>query len=87
MGMRILPSSEVRDRIASVIKEIKEDGTPCFLTQHGRATAVLMAVEVYDDIMSRLEDLEDEQDVNLFKRLQRARQAFKKGHGVNLKYV
>ena len=60
MTIRILPSSEVRDHMAEVIRSFKESDAPCYITQHGRAAAVLLPVYRFEALMSLLEELKSE---------------------------
>lgn len=60
--MKILPASEVRDKFASVIEEISKDKEPVFVTQYGKAKAVVLDVEMYNALVEMLEDLEDISD-------------------------
>ena len=49
MGVpRIVPISDLRAGAAALVKETRQTRTPIFITQHGRATAVLMSIEEYD---------------------------------------
>ena len=49
MGVpRIVPISDLRAAAAALVKETRQTRTPIFITQHGRATAVLMSIEEYD---------------------------------------
>jgi len=59
MSVKILPSSELRDRIASILKQLSKDKKPVFITQYSRAKAVLVDIEEYNALMDLLEDLED----------------------------
>jgi prevent-host-death family protein len=45
---RIVPISDLRAGAAALVKETRQTRTPIFITQHGRATAVLMSIEEYD---------------------------------------
>lgn len=50
MGVpRIVPISDLRAAAAALVKEARQTRTPIFITQHGRATAVLMSIEEYDE--------------------------------------
>lgn len=62
MEIKILPSSKVRDHMARIIKELKEDGSFCFITQYGEAEAVLIDIQAYNKLIARLEDLEQKKD-------------------------
>ncbi len=56
--IKIMPSSEVRDRMSSVIKELQANGAPCYVTQYGKAAAVLLSVDQYNELLERLSQLE-----------------------------
>ena len=84
MGIRIVPASEVRDRMASVVEEITRDGEPCFITQYGKANAVLLSIDRYEAMMDLLEDKEDETDSELARRVKEARAHYKAGQGRGL---
>ena len=84
MTIRILPSSEVRDHMAEVIRSFKESDAPCYITQHGRAAAVLLPVYRFEALMSLLEDAEDEMDSRLAQRITQIRKEFAKGKGISL---
>lgn len=84
MGIRIVPASEVRDRMASVVKEITRDGEPCFITQYGKAKAVLLSIDRYEAMMDLLEDKEDETDSELAKRVKEARAHYRAGQSRGL---
>jgi len=87
MMIKILPSSKVRDHMASIIKEIKQDGSFCFVTQYGKAEAVLMDINCYNELISRLEDIGDEQDAQLVKQIKQAKKHFQMTGGIRLKDV
>jgi len=87
MDIKILPASEVRDRMASVLKQIRREDIPCFVTQYGHAEAVLMSIEHYKELMSLIEDIEDQQDRNLIARVNKARAEYKRTGGVSLRSV
>ena len=44
----IIPISELRQNTAGVIKKIKATQEPVFITQRGRATAVLVSAQSYE---------------------------------------
>lgn len=43
----IIPISELRQDAAGIIKKMKAARQPVFITQHGRASAVLVSAEEY----------------------------------------
>ena len=65
MKVKILPSSKVRDRIATVLRELKKNQEPIFITQRGKAAAVLVDIDQYNALMELLEDLEDIADFRM----------------------
>jgi PHD/YefM family antitoxin component YafN of YafNO toxin-antitoxin module len=82
MTMKILPSTEVRDHMSQVIKDISKDGSSCFITQYGKAEAVLISVDRFNELMSLVEDALDEKDDMLALRVEEARRNYKNGKGV-----
>jgi len=81
MAITILPTSEVRDKISSVLKRLSETGEPVFITRYSKAEAVLLPIERYSAMMDLLEDREDELDSALGRRLLEERQAHARGEG------
>jgi len=81
MAITILPTSQVRDNIASVLKSLSHTGEPVFITRYSRAEAVLLPIERYRAMMDLLEDREDELDSALERRLMEEREAHARGEG------
>ena len=79
MAIQILPTSEVRDKIASVIKRLRDTGEPVFITRYSKAEAVLLPISTYNAMMSLLEDREDEMDSLLGQRIAEARADYASG--------
>jgi prevent-host-death family protein len=44
----IIPVSDLRQDAARVLKNVKDSKEPLFITQRGRATAVLMSLDAYE---------------------------------------
>ena len=82
MALKIIPASEVRSRLATVLNDVERDGEPCFITQHGRSKAVLMSMDRYQAMMDIMEDREDEEDSELAARIAEARRDYKAVKGV-----
>ena len=82
MSMRILPSSEVRNHLSEIIKSLSKEGTSCFITQYGKAEAVMISIDRFNDLISLLEDVLDERDELLTLRVEQARRNFKKTGGI-----
>jgi len=59
MTTKILPISDLRKRTSGIIRAIREDGDVVYITQHGRAVAVLVDYEQYETLLAHLEDLSD----------------------------
>ena len=43
-----IPVSDLRKDAARVLKDVKKSSEPVFITQRGRATAVLMSLDTYE---------------------------------------
>lgn len=61
--MNILPSSELRDKISSILKALEKNKEPVFITQYSRPKAVLVDFDAYNHLIKQLEDLEDVYDM------------------------
>ena len=44
----IVPISELRQDASAIVKQAAASGDPVFITQHGRASAVLMSAGTYE---------------------------------------
>jgi prevent-host-death family protein len=55
----IRPLSEFRAGAAECIAQVRASKRPLVITQRGKSAAVLLAVEVYEDLIERLELIED----------------------------
>lgn len=53
----IVPISELRQDASSIVKRASVTGDPVFITQHGRASAVLMSAGAYERAQRELEIL------------------------------
>jgi len=45
----IIPVSDLRQDAAKVLKQVRDSEEPIVITQRGRATAVMMSVEAYEN--------------------------------------
>lgn len=61
--MNILPCSQVRDKISSILKQVEETGEPVFITQYSKPRAVLVNFDLYNQLVKELEDLDDIRDM------------------------
>lgn len=55
----IQPLSEFRANATAVLKQVQTTRRPVVLTQHGRGTAVLLAIDRYEALVQKLELLRD----------------------------
>lgn len=55
----VKPLAEFRANLARVVDQVQRTRRPVILTQHGRSAAVLVNVEEYEDLLDRLELLQD----------------------------
>lgn len=53
----IVPISELRQDASAIIKQASSSGDPVFITQHGRASAVLVSAGAYERTQRELEIL------------------------------
>ena len=53
----IIPISELRQDASGIVKRASTSGDPVFITQHGRASAVLMSAGAYERTQRELEIL------------------------------
>lgn len=53
----IVPISELRQDASAIVKRASSTGDPVFITQHGRASAVLMSAGTYERTQRELEIL------------------------------
>jgi prevent-host-death family protein len=56
---KILPVREVRQNMSRLLDEAAADGEPVIITRHGRPAGYLIGYEALNQLMERLEDLED----------------------------
>ena len=53
----IVPISELRQDASSIVREASATGDPVYITQHGRASAVLLSAAAYERTLRELEML------------------------------
>jgi prevent-host-death family protein len=71
----IIPVSDLRQDAARVLKQARSSDEPVFITQRGRATAVLMSIHAYERSTSERE---------LLLLLARGEKEIASGHGHDL---
>lgn len=74
----IIPISELRQSAADVIKRIRSSKRPVFITQRGRAAAVMVSTEDYERTQRELE---------ILKALARGEVEMERGVGADLQSV
>jgi len=74
----IIPVSELRQDATNVIKRTSATGNPVFVTQHGRASAVVMSANLYEKTLNEL---------GILKVLLRGEQEIQTGKGFDLDEV
>ncbi|HJW83353.1 MAG TPA: type II toxin-antitoxin system Phd/YefM family antitoxin [Anaerolineae bacterium] len=82
--MNRLSTSEVRNKIATVLTRLRRTKRPVVITRRGKAEAVLLSIERYNAMLDLLEDREDEIDTKLGRRLQEDRSDYLAGEGRDL---
>lgn len=55
----VLPVTEFRANTSAVLMRVHANKRPVILTQHGRGTAVVMDVEVYEQLLDEMDRLRD----------------------------
>lgn len=61
--MKVMPISEVRANLASLVEEVSQAQQPCFVASRSKVRAVLLGIDQYDALIERIEDLEDSLDL------------------------
>lgn len=59
MAIRIVTVSELKAKLASVVAQLRAEGVPVYVTQHGKPKAVMVKYEEYEAMLEKLDDLED----------------------------
>ena len=54
---RIIPISDLRQNASDVVKGVSSSKEPVFITQRGRAAAVMVSMEAYEDAQHELDIL------------------------------
>jgi antitoxin YefM len=55
----VRPLSEFRANVAAFVQRVRKTRRPMVLTQHGRSAAVLVDVAAYEELLDRVELLQD----------------------------
>lgn len=59
MTTKILPVTDLRRDTSRILQSVREDGDVVYITQHGRAAAVILDYDRYQALLAQLEDLSD----------------------------
>ncbi len=59
MATKIVNVSVLKTKLASLMTQLKVEGVPIYVTQHGKPRAVLVKYEDYEALLEKLDDLED----------------------------
>ena len=54
---RIIPISDLRQNASDVVRGVSSSGEPVFITQRGRAAAVMVSMQVYEKSQHELDIL------------------------------
>jgi len=54
---KIIPISDLRQNASDIIKRVTSSREPVFITQRGRATAVMVSMEIYEHYQHEIEIL------------------------------
>jgi prevent-host-death family protein len=54
---KIIPISDLRQNASDVVKKLSSSREPVFITQRGRAAAVMVSMEVYKDTQHEMDIL------------------------------
>ena len=76
--LNIIPVSDLRQDAAKVIKRIKDSREPIVITQRGRAAAVMLSVEAFE---------QSERDRELLRLLAKGEKEIEAGEGHDLESV
>ena len=52
---KIIPISDIRQKASDVVKRVSSSREPVFITQRGRAAAVMVSMESYENTQHELE--------------------------------
>jgi prevent-host-death family protein len=55
----VKPLSEFRSSVTACLGHVRKTGRPLVITQHGKPAAVLLDVSAHEDLLARIEVLQD----------------------------
>ena len=59
MATKIISVSDLKSKLTRLLEELKADGTPLYVIQHGKPKAVLVKYEDFEAMLEKKGDLED----------------------------
>jgi prevent-host-death family protein len=74
----VVPISDLRQGAADVLAQVRKSRQPVVITQRGRAAAVMISVESYE---------ESEKEREILRRIAQGEREIAKGKGVDLRHV
>ncbi|MBM3295014.1 MAG: type II toxin-antitoxin system Phd/YefM family antitoxin [Candidatus Aminicenantes bacterium] len=75
---KIVPVTELRQEAAAVLRRVRDSGEPVFITQRGRAAAVVMSAEAFEN---------SENEREILRLIARGEKEIKAGKGPDLPAV
>jgi prevent-host-death family protein len=76
--LTIIPVSDLRQDAAKVLKRVRESREPIVITQRGRAAAVMLSIETFE---------QSERDIELLRLLAKGEREIEAGEGHDLDSV
>ena len=76
--LNIIPVSDLRQNAANILKQLKDSKEPFFITQRGRAAAVMQSVETFE---------QSEHDKEILRLLANGEREIEIGEGYDLEAV
>lgn len=73
--LNIIPVSDLRQDAAKVLRQVKDSGEPIVITQRGRAAAIMLSVEAFE---------QSERDRELLRLLAKGEKEMEAGEGHDL---
>ena len=80
----IIPISEAKKTLFTIVRDARELGRTFAITNRGRPTAVIMGIDEYESILETLEILADEEAV---ESIHKGREDIKAGRWTSLEYI
>ena len=84
MSIITIPVTDLRRDLSNVVPNLTK---PVFVTQRGRVKAVLLDIEMYNDMLDRLEDALDAADPQIQQMATEAQAAQERGETIPLEDV